>query len=246
MLNHPYVILLFMDEAIGRFREHLRIPERGRHSYEYHLVPPGKRDESHCLLERTYRDKGFWKGERDDKLHFHRKESTVCFSVHKNGELSGTISLFDDGKEGLPLDCLYGEDITPLRREGKVLVEAGALVTVSRDPHILFSLFKLAHNYSLYNRGADDLMLTVHPRHSRFYQALLCMDVVGEEKPLPSVNGSPAVLLRMNLRKAAEEMERVYPRDPSDRDFYHYYYREQPDDFPRAVYGEEQHELKEG
>jgi hypothetical protein len=246
MLDLSYAILMFMDEKIGRFREQLKVPAKGEHIYEYHLDPPGKRDESHCLLKRTYRDKGFWNGEEDDNLHFHRKESTVCFSIHKDGELSGTISLFDDGSEGLPLDCLYGKNIDPLRREGKVLVEAGALVIVTRDSHILFSLSKLVHNYSFFNRGADYMMLTVHPRHSRFYRALLCMDVAGEEKPHPSVNGSPAVLLSMNLRKAAEEMERVYPRDPSDRDLYRYYYREQPEDFPRAVFGGGQQEIKEG
>jgi hypothetical protein len=57
----------------------------------------------------------------------------------------------------------------------------------------------------------DDICLTVHPRHSAFYQRLFFpyLEEIGQRRAYGKVNGAPAVALRLDMRTVAERMPSI-------------------------------------
>jgi len=216
--------MLNSDQKIHKFRTYLRVPEKGDRFFISPMLSPAERSAAHQLLWNRYVKLGFWSedDENTDKLYFHKKAETACFMISEDSMPLGTISVFPDGEEGLPLDNVFSEEIESFRFSGRKIVEAGALVTSGSNPYILHSLLKIVLDYSLQN-NVDDIFLTVNPKHLLFYQALFCMQKIGEFKSHPGVNGFPAVLLRMDLHSDLEKMKESFPREPKEMDLYSFY-----------------------
>jgi hypothetical protein len=62
-----------------------------------------------------------------------------------------------------------------------------------------FALTKLMIHYA-YWRGHDDLVMTIHPKHYRFYWRHFRMYPLGPHRPHQSAGGNPAVCHRIDLR----------------------------------------------
>ena len=114
----------------------------------------------------------------------------------------GTVTLIADSVLGLPMDSLYAGELRPLRASGRRVAEVSALAVAPGTP--MTALVRLMSRLVLYAEAlarVDDLCVTVHPRHARFYERL-GFARMGTVKPYAAVNGAPAVAFRLDLTSA--------------------------------------------
>ncbi|MFY8018268.1 MAG: N-acyl amino acid synthase FeeM domain-containing protein, partial [Inhella sp.] len=122
--------------------------------------------------------------------------------------LVGTLSVRMDGPDGLAADATFPEELLRLRAKGRVLCEFTRLAVEGELPSkpVLAGLFHLAYLYAQRIKGADLLVMEVHPRHAPFYRRML-----GAKKLEIGQNQSveaPAVLLCLDLAHVQEQIRR--------------------------------------
>lgn len=138
---------------------------------------------------------------------------TTTFVACLDEEVIATLTLVSDRELGLPMQSIYQEELQSLRRQGRRLAEVTALADRRKDPKRGMSVFLGLTKLMIHTarkRGIDDLLVTVHPKHARFYQRILVFEPFGPERAYPAVQNNPAVALRLNLRdvKANEHLSR--------------------------------------
>ncbi len=147
--------------------------------------------------------------------HVHRYAlvpgAETIVACDSDGTVLATLTLVPDGPWGLPMDSLYREELTRLRKEGRVLAECIGFASRVLERHatlrLVVSLTRAAMWFAL-RSGRTDLVVTVNPRHVHFYARLLPFQIIGAEKQYAAVQNAPAVPLRLNLLTLAEERER--------------------------------------
>lgn len=128
--------------------------------------------------------------------------------------LVGTLSVYTDEKQGLPLDRVYTEEINRLRKSG-TLMEIGMFADrrehMNRSADGLFELMRYAFYFALHMR-IDNAIIGVHPRHAPFYMRLLGFQRLGPVRSYPTVKDRAVVLLGLNVKQtmAAEPMPRGF------------------------------------
>ena len=135
------------------------------------------------------------------------------------GEVVNTLSLVLDGELGLPLEKLYTEEVEMRRRNGRLLGEISCLADRRRQSRstspstfrVLFRVMCLVIQTAA-QRGVDELLITVHPRHSRFYQRRFAFVAAGEVRNYDLVEGNPAVLLSLDLKAMPHQEREIYER----------------------------------
>jgi len=120
-----------------------------------------------------------------------------------------TISVGFDSPQGLVVEQLYPDEIGQLRRGGASLCEFTKLAVdgADRSREVLAMIFHIAYMYSRRLNRCTDLVIEVNPRHVRFYERMLGFAPLGPERLCPRV-GAPAVLMRLRLEHAQEQIER--------------------------------------
>jgi hypothetical protein len=116
-----------------------------------------------------------------------------------------TLTLIPDSPLGLPMDALYGRELEALRSAGRRPCEIAKLVACVEERtgmELLLHLFKLAYLYARRTADCTDFVITVHPRHEKYYRRLLLFEPIGETRPYDAVNGVPAVPMRLDLLSA--------------------------------------------
>lgn len=144
---------------------------------------------------------------------------TCVFVFQAYRDVVSTISFIPDSRLfGLPMDSLYKAEVDALRRQGRKVVEIGALATEKslRGKNVVMYLYKTVINYGLMT-GVNDLCLTVNPKHARFYADIMLCEQIGEERFYPSV-GAPAVLMRANFDTYAERLMETYSANDFETD----------------------------
>lgn len=149
----------------------------------------------------------------------------TLLAVDGEGRDVATVSLVCDSEQGLPCDSIYRNELTPFRAEGRRLVEVTRLAMDGKCPGAKFLLLRLfSFIYIFARRVSDygDFIIEVNPRHVGYYSRLLDFEQIGEERPCPRVQGAPAVLLRLDLHKAEQQIEaqRLVQSAPQSRPFY--------------------------
>jgi hypothetical protein len=124
------------------------------------------------------------------------------------GPLSvSTLSVYVDNPGGLPLDSVYSAELGKLRGEGRRIVEVGLFGDrrdhLNRSAEGLFELMRFAFFYAVHN-NCDDAVIGIHPDHAAFYKRFFAFEQVGDLRSHPTVKNNPAVLLRLDLRKAVK------------------------------------------
>jgi molybdopterin/thiamine biosynthesis adenylyltransferase len=71
---------------------------------------------------------------------------------------------------------------------------------------ILVKLFNFVYLLSRRVRGATDFIITVNPRHEKFYEKTLLFKPAGLEREYEKVGGAPALLLRLDLAVPEERV----------------------------------------
>lgn len=105
----------------------------------------------------------------------HLKPTSAVFCAYRSGELSGTISLFEDDGD-LPSAAGWAVELDRLRRRRRRIFELGALMVRPGEPcshRVWLALFKHAWIYARAFRRADALCAFVVARHVPFYCGVL-------------------------------------------------------------------------
>jgi hypothetical protein len=141
--------------------------------------------------------------------------STELFVAMHRKQVVSTVSLVADGKLGLPMEAIYGQEVALRRMRKSYLGEVSCLADRQQESGqsltVIIRLMSLMAQCAQ-QRGIDELLIAVHPRHAKFYERFTAFQVIGEEKNYASVCGRPAVPLALDLKRAPVEHPRLYQR----------------------------------
>jgi hypothetical protein len=155
---------------------------------------------------------------------FNAMPYTQTFIGAENTETVMAITLFPDSPLGLPMDSLYKQEVDKLRQDGRYVAEIGGLISKVNNQNLFLHLLKSLYLYADKYLQVDDLVATVHPKHSNFHEIILCFERFGAVKSYSYVNDNPAVALRLDLHKFKEYYWNNYPREPLEKDLYHFFF----------------------
>ena len=170
------------------------------------------RERAWRLVHQVYCEKGY-QANRDLGIRLLLQdalpESTTFLAESKPQGAAplATLTLIPDSPLGLPMDGLYGRELDALRAAGRRPCEIAKLVAcVEEKPgmELLLHLFKMAYLASRRLSDGTDFVITVNPRHEKYYRRLLLFEAIGETRSYDAVNGAPAVPLRLDLLTAEE------------------------------------------
>ena len=156
-------------------------------------------------------------------------ETVILIVQDKQKNTVGTVTLVFDGSSRLPAEKIYGNELKILRNQNEKVVEISRLVIdpdYRNSKEILILLFNYLYIYSYFVKNYSCLAIEVNPRHTAYYQALLHFRAIGEEKPCPTVQSAPAILMFLPLIHAQQEVKRIAQFkqiEKSYRSLYHYF-----------------------
>jgi len=188
---------------------------------EVSIQPAGSREDleqAFRLVYKSYLQRGYVEADPSElRLSvFNRLPDTITFVGKLGGEVISTVSLVPDTGIGLPMDEVYHDELQALRSEGRrpaeVTMFADRRTNIKRTVPMLLSLMKLVFDCATLAMKANDLCITVNPRHVDFYSRYLLFTPMGDIKPYPSVCDNPALAERLDLdrvRQACEGNERL-------------------------------------
>jgi hypothetical protein len=148
---------------------------------------------------------------------YHLLSTTDVIVAHSSWrkEVVCTLSLVGDGDLGLPIETAFAEEVAERRRRGIYLAEVTSLAD-QRDGDqggtspLLTAMGFMAQRAK--HRGIDELLITVHPHHVKFYQRFIGFELLGEERPYEAVLDKPAVALVLDLNRLHVNHPRAYQR----------------------------------
>ena len=151
-----------------------------------------RRSHANSLLKHRYG----WRGYNQVNLPTDQSVHKFTLTAVEDKHIIGTITVSFDGPEQLSADQTFGPEVAQLRSEGRLMCEFTKLAI---DPdlgtkRVLAALFHVAYIVAHRVRGFDMLLLEVNPRHVRYYERMLGLRVLADERSNKSVN-APAVLL---------------------------------------------------
>jgi hypothetical protein len=144
---------------------------------------------------------------------YHLLPTTHVFVAKEAGKVACTVSLVRDGRLGLPMEAIYGEEVASRRALGFQLAEVSCLADareeLSQSLPMVIELMTLMAQVAR-NCGVDELLIAVHPRHARFYRRFMAFEPIGDERTYEAVCGKPAIALAMNFQRAMIECPETY------------------------------------
>jgi len=204
------------------------LPETGHSPHKGTEVPVGparsrnELEQAYRLVYQSYLQRGYVPADPSEiRVGLHNALSeTVTFVGVLNDEVVATVSLVPDTPIGLPMDDIYHNEMQALRKSGRRVTEVTMLADRRRDLRrtlpMLLSLMKLVFDYATLVLKANDLCITINPRHESFYRRYLLFTDLGEERTYPSVLNNPALAKRLDLDDVREAtrgnrlLERVF------------------------------------
>lgn len=138
---------------------------------------------------------------------FDANPDTLCLLV-KNAlarPVATITAVLNDPADGLPLDLTYRSEVAGWRERGRRLSQVVRLAVDPSGRHrsaILSTMIAFVYGYLLRLARADELFLTVLPRHGRFYRDLLGFEFAGPPRACPRARGTVGVLMHLDLHSA--------------------------------------------
>jgi hypothetical protein len=151
---------------------------------------------------------------------------TVVFIAKSYLTVVSTLSLILDSPPfGLPMDIIYREEVDRLRGQGRRVAELSALVTPRklRWHNLFMCLNQIMYHYARYI-GVNDLCIAVNPKHVPFYKEILLFEDLGPQRHYPKVD-APAVALRVNMDRIAQDTKEAYDDQDFDGNLYAYFHK---------------------
>jgi len=134
---------------------------------------------------------------------FGGEATRTLIAVSERGQVAGTLTVIADNRLGFLSEATFAEEVQAHRRSGRRMAEICCLATAgtseSADVGVFFSLTRFMIQYAFW-REYDDLLLTIHPRHHRFYWRCFRVFPLGPCRPHGTVQNNPAILCRIDLR----------------------------------------------
>lgn len=156
-------------------------------------------------------------------------ETAILIVQDKHKNIIGSVTLVFDGAARLPAEKIYGEELKILINQNEKVAEISRLVIdpqYRNSKEILVLLFNYLYIYAYYVKGYTCLAIEVNPRHTAYYQALLHFRTIGTEKPCPTVQSAPAILMYVPLKHGQEEVLRLSKNtepEKNNRSLYTYF-----------------------
>lgn len=145
-------------------------------------------------------------------------ETSQTFVGLEGSEVVTTVTLVGDGHLGLPMDGMFSAEVNALRSAGKRVAEVSCLAD-RRSSHSRFlesfcQLNRMMAQFARY-QGIECLLVTVHPRHARFYRRYFGFKPISSRiADCPHVQGSPAAALILDFdeydKECPESWHRVF------------------------------------
>jgi hypothetical protein len=165
--------------------------------------------EASLLLNRMYQSRGYGsKHQLADGKH------CAVFTSCTDNDVVGTLTLTVDSEAGLATDHTFSIELNSLREEpGTRLCDLTkfAVDPDTSSPAVLAALFHVILLYGMQVFGCTDVVIEVHPRHTRYYEAMIGFVRVGDPKIDESVewwpSDTPVQLMRLNLRDMRRRIE---------------------------------------
>ena len=180
----------------------------------------------------VYLEKGYIKENSNEWMiqnYDSNSETTILMVLDKQKNIVGSVTLVFDGSSRLPAEKIYGEELRALRKQNEKIVEISRLVIdpqYRNSKEILVLLFNSLYIYSYFVKNYTCLAIEVNPRHTAYYQALLNFRTIGAEKPCPTVQSAPAILMYVPLKHAQDEVLRISKNtepEKNNRSLYKYF-----------------------
>jgi hypothetical protein len=127
---------------------------------------------------------------------YHLLPTTDVFIATHRSKVICTLSLIEDGEQGVPMESIYEEEVRELRDQRLYFGEVSCLADMRESIADFLPVFGNLSGLVVQHArviGMDQLLIVVHPRHERFYGRLLGFERIGAEKSYPSVCGKPAI-----------------------------------------------------
>jgi hypothetical protein len=202
-------------EMIGRF---ITVPDIGRNVTCKIASKPSEWEEAFRLVAESYRARGY---EATDSpairfTPYNGLPDTVTLVAQSDGQLVATLSLvFDNLLLGLPMECIYGEEINDLRRKGRRLVEVTGLadngLSLREFLPVFVTLMRLLAQYTIH-RGYETWVITINPRHRIFYRKALGFVPFGPWRSYPTVQNHPAEAYWLDPRVLKSEAPEMHEK----------------------------------
>lgn len=165
--------------------------------------------EAFSLVRDEYRKQGYVSDDAELSLPRYNLLPTSRTFVAKSADtVIGMITLVIDGDEGLPMESIYRDEVSDLRKHKGRIAEISQLA-LKRDfiksfdrkfqAELLFSLFRLVYFFAK-TKAVETLCITINPKHESFYNSLGFRDL-GELKLYPLVNNAPALAKLLDLER---------------------------------------------
>jgi len=131
----------------------------------------------------------------------HLLSETRVFLARIGRRVIGTLTLVEDRPLGVPMRSIFDRQVETLAGADPRIAEAGCLAVDDSRPTgrvIVHHLMGLAAQAAS-RRGISRILIAVHPRHAPFYERAAGFRRFTEALPYPSMQGSPAIGLELNL-----------------------------------------------
>jgi hypothetical protein len=163
----------------------------------------------------VYLEKGYIKENANEWMvqnYDSNSDTAILIVQDKQKNIVGSVTLVFDGSSRLPAEKIYGEELKVLRNQNEKIAEISRLVIdpeYRNSKEILVLLFNYLYIYSYYVKNYTCLAIEVNPRHTAYYEALLHFRPIGVEKPCPTVQSAPAILMYVPLKHGQSEVLRL-------------------------------------
>jgi hypothetical protein len=187
----------------------------------------GLRSQANVLINRMYA----WRGYGSDH-ELAGGDHCVTFTASSEDEVIGTLTLTVDTPAGLSTDHTFKDELDAFRKvPGTRLCELTkfAVDPATKSPPALAALFHVIFIYGMQRFDCTDLFIEVHPRHVRFYEAMLGFKRVGPPKIDASVTwwpeDTPVQLMRLKVSDIRRQIDLHAGRTERDgRSLYPYFF----------------------
>lgn len=187
----------------------------------------GLRSQANVLVNRMYEWRGYGANHQ-----LSNGENSVIFTASLESEVVGTLSLTVDTDEGLSTDHTFKAELDEFRKiSGTRLCELTkfAVDPATKSPPALAALFHVIFIYGTQRFDCTDLFIEVHPRHIRFYEAMLGFERISDPKIDRSVtwwpDEAPVQLMRLEVAEIGRQIDRYAGRiREHSRSLYPYFF----------------------
>jgi len=155
----------------------------------------------------------------------------VFIAIQKQPDYSekviGTLTMVEDSSMGLPMDEVYHDHLERLRICNLKLAEVICLAVSPEQSaiqnNIVMYLYKICLQYSRFTQ-VHDLLCTVKPKHTTFYENLLLFKQIGDLVPYSYAKNQLVQGYQLNLHQANKDFEKVYSGMEFDADLHRFFF----------------------